>query len=83
MPHYRLRDLHDAMLQFPDYRSSAVEVDGVVRPPKGAAAQSLVAVLGAESAREADGAFIDSSVLDEHEVTERDAIAAEEQASSK
>jgi len=82
VPHYRLRQLHDAMLQFPDYRSAAIEVDGVMRPPKGTTHQSLVAILGADSAQSEEGTFIDSSVLDEHDVTERDAIAAEERASA-
>jgi fatty acid desaturase len=82
VPHYRLRQLHEAMLKFLDYRSAAVEVDGVVRPPKGTSHHSLIAVLGAERSLSADGTFIDSSVLDEHDVTERDAIAAEEKASA-
>lgn len=82
VPHYRLRDLHEALLKYPEYQSSAVEVDGVVHPPRGTAHASLLDVLGHVPESELDGTFIDSSVLDEYDVTERDAIRAEEQASA-
>lgn len=81
IPHYRLRRLHEALLQYPDYRESAIEVDGVVRAPAAAGHRNLLAVLGAESAKSADGTFIDSTVLEDCDVTERDAIRAEERAS--
>src|SRR4051812_13888969 len=80
IPHYRLRRLHRAMLAYPDYRAAAVEVDGVVRPR--AERPSIVGVLGAEPPRAADGTFIDSTVLDDCEVVERDAIRREEQKSA-
>jgi hypothetical protein len=79
IPHYRLRRLHEAMLAYPDYRAAAIEVDGVVRPR--AERQSIVGVLGTETSA-ADGAFIDSSVLDDCEVVEREAIRQEEQKSA-
>ena len=80
VPHYKLRRLHEALMQYPDYQAAVTEVDGMVRAPAGT--HSVVDVLGAQSERLADGTFIDSSVLDEYEVTERDAIQAEERASA-
>ena len=81
IPHYRLRELHAALMRYPDYRESAVEVNGVVRAPTEAGHQSLLTVLGVESGSFPDGTFIDSSVLEDCDVTKRDAIRAEEQAS--
>src|SRR5262245_25397919 len=81
IPHYRLRALHQAMLLFPDYHRSALEVDGIVRAPAGTSHHSLLAVLG-QSSLPSDATFIDGSVLDEHEVSERDAILSEERASA-
>jgi fatty acid desaturase len=83
IPHYRLRRLHRAMSKYPDYQTAALEVDGIVRAPVGTTHQSLLAVLGAEPTRIADPTFIDGSVLDEHDVSERDAILAEERASAR
>jgi len=80
IPHYRLRRLHEAMLAYRDYRAAAVEVDGVIRAR--AERQSVLDVLGAEAERAPDGTFIDSSVLDDCDVVERDAIHQEERRSA-
>jgi len=80
IPHYRLRRLHEAMLAYPDYRAAAVEVAGVVRART--ERQSVLDVLGAEPERAPDGTFIDSSVLDDCDVVERDAIHHEERKSA-
>src|SRR4051812_15680262 len=80
VPHYRLRRLHEAMLAYADYRAAAVEVDGVVRAR--AERQSVLGVLGAEPERAAEGTFIDSTVLDDCDVVERDAIHQEERKSA-
>jgi hypothetical protein len=80
IPHYRLRQLHDEMMRFPDYRSFAMEIDGVVRGRH--EHKSVVDVLGMVADLLPDGTFIDSTVLDEHDVAERDAIQAEERASA-
>jgi fatty acid desaturase len=83
IPHYRLRQLHEALLRYSDYRVSAIEVDGVTRTPAESGHHSLLTVLGAEAERDIDGTFIDSSVLEEHDVSEREAIQAEEAASAR
>ena len=44
--------------------------------------QSVLDVLGAEPERAPDGTFIDSSVLDDCDVVERDAIHQEERQSA-
>ncbi len=80
IPHYRLRRLHEAMLAYPDYQAAAVEVDGVIRART--ERRSVLDVLGAEPERAPDGTFIDSTVLDDCEVVEREAIRQEEQKSA-
>jgi hypothetical protein len=82
IPHYRLRKLHEALLQFPDYKFAAIEVEGVRHAPPDTGRLSLLQVLGAEAGLATDGTFIDSEVLDDYDVTEREAIAAEEKASA-
>ena len=82
VPHYKLRQLHEALMQYTDYRHEVIEVDGVAQAPSGSDCQSILAVLGANAEQSADGKFIDSSVLDEYDVTEREAIRAEEHASA-
>jgi fatty acid desaturase len=81
IPHYRLRKLHEELMRFPDYRTSATEVDGVVRARN--EHKSLLDVLGDECNHAPDYSYIDSSVLDGYEVAERDAIRAEERASQE
>jgi fatty acid desaturase len=81
VPHYRLRRLHEAMLAYPEYQAAAVEVDGLMQPPAGTRRQSMVGALG-EVPAGAEEKFIDTTVLDDYEVDERDAIKAEEQKSA-
>lgn len=80
IPHYRLRRLHEAMLAYPDYRAAVVEVDGIIRTAN--QRRSVLGVLGVGPERAPDGTFIDSTVLDDCEVVERDAIHIEEQKSA-
>jgi fatty acid desaturase len=82
VPHYKLRALHEALMQYPEYRASVIEVDGVVKPPAGSEHKTVLDVLGGDPELAVDGTFIDSSVLDEHEVSEREAIEEEERASA-
>jgi fatty acid desaturase len=82
VPHYKLRELHEVLMKYPDYRASAIEVDGIAKPPAGSNNKTVLDVLGAATQFTGDGTFIDSSVLEEHEVTEREAIQAEERASA-
>lgn len=80
IPHYRLRELHEWMCQYPDYRAMALEVEGV----SGTASPGRKTILGALGSdhRVETERFIDSSVLDTFDVTEREAIKVEEQQSA-
>lgn len=74
VPHYRLKQLHEAMREYPEYREHATVVEGYLvpkhRPRKN---PTVIDVLGPEHApaRAAD-VFIDNSVLEERRVEERD-----------
>ena len=70
------------MLSYPEYRATAIEVEGVAHAPANSGHHALLEVLAAIPGQAPDGTFIDSTVLDEYEVSERDAIVAEERASA-
>ncbi len=83
VPHYRLRQLHELLLQYPEYREQAVIVEGYFlprhRPPEH---PTVLDVLGPEHApHQAHGVHIDSTVLEGVEVEDRAEILQEEQAS--
>jgi fatty acid desaturase len=78
VPHYRLRDLHEALLEYPEYRAQAVVVEGYFlprhRPPT---APTVLDVLGPDYAPRGRDVHIDNSVLDDDVVEEKDAILRE------
>jgi fatty acid desaturase len=82
VPHYRLRRLHEALLEYPEYRAQALEVHGYfVSPERPQVHPTVVDVLGPEyAAREFRGVHIDNSVLEDDEVEEKAAIIAEGEA---
>jgi hypothetical protein len=74
IPHYRLKELHEAMLDYPEYRDKATVVEGYIwpkeRPPK---YPTVVDVLGPEYAPfEFQEVYIDNSVLEGQIVTDRE-----------
>ncbi len=75
VPHYRLRRLHEALLDFDDYRAQAVEVEGYFlpreRPPT---KPTVVDVLGPDYAFRDPEVYIDNEVLEQERVEEKDAI---------
>ena len=75
VPHYRLRRLHEALLEFPEYREQAVVVEGYflppVRPPQH---PTVVEVLGPEYAHPEAEVYIDNEVLVGEEVEDKDEI---------
>jgi fatty acid desaturase len=79
VPHYRLKELHEILLEYPEYRAEAVEVHGYFRSPEQPQVHPTVLdVLGAEyAAKEFHGVHIDNSVLDDCEVEEKAQIVAE------
>jgi fatty acid desaturase len=79
VPHYRLRELHEVLLEYPEYREQAVVVEGYFlprhRPPT---APTVLDVLGpAYAPREFHDAHINNEVLDDDVVEEREAIVRE------
>jgi fatty acid desaturase len=79
VPHYRLRELHELLLSYREYREQAVEVHGYfVRPDKDSDYPTVLDVLGPEyAAKEFRGVHIDNSVLEDDEVEEKAEIIRE------
>jgi fatty acid desaturase len=85
VPHYRLRQLHAALLEYPEYREQAVEVHGYFHSPEHPQVHpTVVEVLGpAYAAREFHGVHIDNSVLEDDEVEEKTEILREGEAEAR
>jgi fatty acid desaturase len=81
VPHYRLRRLHEALLEYPEYRQQAVEVHGYFASPERPQEHPTVLdVLGPQfAAKEFRGVHIDDTVLEDEEVEDKDAILREGQ----
>jgi len=79
VPHFRLRKLHEILLNYPEYREEAVEVHGYFRSPEDPKVHpTVVDVLGPEyAAQEFHGVHIDNSVLDSCQVEEKEQILDE------
>jgi hypothetical protein len=81
IPHYRLRELHETLAQYPEYCERATVVEGYIWPREIPPTRpTVVDVLGPEYApREFGDVYIDNSVLDGRNVTdvERDEILEE------
>jgi fatty acid desaturase len=82
VPHYRLRRLHECLLDYPEYREQAVEVHGYfVSPENPPIHPTVLDILGPEyTAREFHGVHIDNSVLEDDEVEEKAEILREGEA---
>ncbi len=78
VPHYRLKELHAILMDYPEYRENVIVVDGYFvhrhRPPIG---PTVLDVVGPEYAPKARDVHIDNSVLDDDNVDEKDAILHE------
>jgi fatty acid desaturase len=85
IPHYRLKQLHELLLEYPEYHEQAVEVHGYfVSPERPQVHPTVIDVLGpGYAAREFRGVHIDDSVLEDCEVEEKEQILAEGQAEKK
>ncbi len=80
VPHYRLKELHDTLLQYPEYREQAVVVHGYFLPPH----PTVLDVLGPDYApHDAGPAHIDSTVLENEEVLDRAGILSEVEQSAQ
>jgi fatty acid desaturase len=79
VPHFRLRELHELLLGYREYREQAIEVHGYfVKPDKDSPYPTVLDVLGpAYAANEFRGVHIDNSVLEDDEVEEKAEIIRE------
>src|SRR5262245_61121341 len=79
VPHYRLRELHEVLLEYPEYREQALEVHGYfVSPERPQVHPTVLDVLGPDyAAKEVRAVHIDNSVLDDCVVEEKEQILAE------
>jgi fatty acid desaturase len=73
VPHYRLRRLHEALLEYAEYRAQAVVVEGYFlpreRPPT---KPTVVDVLGpAYAPRRPAEVYIDNDVLEQEQVEDK------------
>jgi fatty acid desaturase len=82
VPHYRLRELHDFLMQYPEYRAEAVVVRGAVLP-RHDGHPSIIDVLGPDWAKHDDRVYIDNTVLDGERVEEKAEIDREARASAR
>jgi fatty acid desaturase len=75
VPHYRLKELHEALSECAEYREQAVVVEGYFMPyEKPATKPTVVDVLGPAYHHLAAEVYIDNDVLDSEQVDEKDEI---------
>jgi fatty acid desaturase len=79
VPHYRLARLHQLLLEYPEYRTQAIEVHGYfVSPEHPQEHPTVLDVLGPDYAAKAfRGVHIDNTVLEDCEVEDKNAILEE------
>lgn len=78
VPHYRLKELHEFLLQCAEYREQAVEVEGYFLPyEKPPTKPTVLDVLGPDYHHRAADVYIDNDVLEQEEVEEKDEILRE------
>lgn len=85
VPHYRLKQLHETLLEYPEYQEEALEVHGYFLSPEHPQSHPTVLdVLGpAYAAHEFHGVHIDNTVLEDDEVEEKEAILREGEAEAQ
>ena len=85
MPHYKLKGLHDLLLQDPEYREKGVVVEGYFNSPHCEADErnpTVLEVLGDKYAPHTpNDVFVDTETLEYADVKNPDAIKRENEAS--
>jgi fatty acid desaturase len=85
VPHYKLKGLHDLLLQDPEYREKGIVVEGYFNSPHGEVSDrnpTVIEVLGEKYApKTGNEVFIDTNTLEYADVKNPDAIARENEAS--
>lgn len=80
VPHYRLQELHELLMKYPEYAREAVVVEGYFRPPQTPQTRPTVLdVLGPTYASRHAEIFVDNTVLENDEFGEKDLILREEE----
>jgi fatty acid desaturase len=75
VPHYRLKELHEALSQCEEYRQQAVVVEGYFMPyEKPPTRPTVVEVLGPAYHQRPEELYIDNDVLEQEDVEDRDEI---------
>jgi fatty acid desaturase len=87
VPHYKLKGLHELLLQDPAYRDNGIVVEGYFNSPHAEVDErnpTVVEVLGEKYAPKSEGdVFVDTDTLEYAKVRDPDAIARENEASIK
>ena len=78
IPHYRLKELHELLMEYPEYRGEAIVVEGYffpkTRPPVN---PTVLDVVGPDYAGKGRTAHIENEVLDVGDFQDRAAIERE------
>lgn len=77
VPHYRLKALHELLLDDPKYASQAVVVENVVGEDSARTGRPTIASVLSRAPRDLEAPYVDSTVLDQVAVKEAAEIAAE------
>jgi fatty acid desaturase len=87
VPHYKLKGLHELLLQEPQYRDKGIVVEGYFNSPHGEVEErnpTVIEVLGDKYAPTPDGeVYVDTDTLEYAKVSDATAIQRENEASSK
>lgn len=79
VPHYRLKALHEFLMQYPEYAEEAVVVEGYFLPPHTPQTRPTVLdVLGPRYARRNKDIYVDNTVIEDDELDEKDEILKQE-----
>ncbi len=82
VPHYRLKRLHELLMQYPEYRDEALEVHGYfVSPGRPQVHPTVVDVLGPEYAPRTAEVHIDAEAVSVADFTDKEGLAKEEEQS--
>ena len=78
VPHYRLKRLHELLMQYPEYRAEAQEVHGYfVSPEAPRVHPTVVDVLGPEYAPRSEEVYIDAEAVSLAEFSDGEGLARE------
>ncbi len=76
-PHYRLKALHEFLMQHPEYAENCQIVENYVIPNEGHRHPTVLEVLGPEYAQASDEVYTDPSVLEDWEVEGKSSLENE------